>query len=89
MACFDMLQDNHHLHLPLVTPAPCDRASLAPMSAAPPVPTTAQTTLRVIQYNILADALCTGRDAGFASLAPSQLAWAPTLPATSPHTLLA
>ena len=33
------------------------------------------TTLSVVQYNTLADALCTGDDAGFTSLPPEKLAW--------------
>lgn len=37
--------------------------------------TTSATTLTVVQYNALADALCTGDDAGFTSLPPAKLAW--------------
>jgi nocturnin len=43
------------------------------MASTPPPP---QTTLTVVQYNTLADALCTGNDAGFTSLPPAELAWA-------------
>ena len=50
--------------------------SSTPTTTTPSSSSSASTLLTVVQYNTLADALCTGDDAGFTSLPPQQLSWA-------------